>query len=118
MNILTHPAIIRERSKLRGIRPSEIKSIPHTPTSHPFVERLIGTIRREYLDHILFWHAHDLERELEAFRQYYNQNRVLQSLTGETPAVVDGASQTQHADLGNYSWLPHCNSLYQAPIAA
>jgi hypothetical protein len=28
MNILTHPAIIRERSKLRGIRPSEIKDFP------------------------------------------------------------------------------------------
>jgi putative transposase len=95
----------------------EIKSIPHTPTSHPFVERLIGTIRREYLDHILFGIS-DLERKLEAFRQYYNQNRVHQSLIGETPAVVDGASQTQHADLGNYSWLPHCNGLFQIPIAA
>ena len=31
------------------------KSIPYVPLSHPFGERLIGTIRREYLDHILFW---------------------------------------------------------------
>jgi hypothetical protein len=32
--------------------------------------------------------------------------------------VVDGASQTQHADLSNYSWLPHCNDLFQTPIVA
>ena len=33
---------------------SKIKSIPYTPVSHPFVERLIGTIRREYLDRVFF----------------------------------------------------------------
>jgi hypothetical protein len=32
--------------------------------SHPFVERLIGTIRREYLDRVLFWTAIDLESKL------------------------------------------------------
>ena len=29
-----------------------VRSVPHVPVSHPFVERLIGTIRREYLDHV------------------------------------------------------------------
>ena len=38
-----------------------IKSIPYVPLSHPFVERLIGTLRREYLDHLLFWTTTDLE---------------------------------------------------------
>jgi hypothetical protein len=33
----------------------EIKTVPYVPLSHPFVERLIGTVRREYLDRILFW---------------------------------------------------------------
>jgi len=37
----------------------EIKSIPYTPRSHPFIERLIGTIRREFLDHTSFWNAVD-----------------------------------------------------------
>jgi putative transposase len=42
--------------------------MPHVPASHPFVERLIGTIRREFLDQVLFWHARDLERKLAEFQ--------------------------------------------------
>ena len=106
------------QANLRILEIEEIKSIPYTPTSHPFVERLIGTIRREYLDHLFFWNAHDLERKLEAFRQYYNQNRSHQSLDGDTPAIVSGGTQTQCADLSDYSWLSHCNGFSQTPIAA
>src|SRR6202521_948536 len=36
-------------ANLRVLDIEEIKSVPYTPVSHPFVERLIGTIRREYL---------------------------------------------------------------------
>ena len=60
----------------------EIKSVPCVPVSHPFVERLIGTIRREFLDHVLIWNAMDLEHKLEEFRIYYNENRVHQSPPG------------------------------------
>ncbi len=108
----------RWQANLRILEIKEIKSIPYTPISHPFVERLIGTVHREYLDHIYFWNAHDLERKLEAFRKYYNQNRVHQSLAGNTPAVVSGISQTQYADLSNYSWISHCNEFFLTPIAA
>ena len=37
------------------------------PMSHPFIERLIGTVRRERLDHVPVWHAADLERKLRQF---------------------------------------------------
>ncbi|HWO39985.1 MAG TPA: hypothetical protein VNO32_65295 [Candidatus Acidoferrum sp.] len=47
---------------------TEIKTVPYVPLSHPFVERLIGTIRREYLDHMLLWTSADLENELLDFR--------------------------------------------------
>ena len=48
-------------ANLRILEVTEIKSVPYVPLSHPFVERLIGTIRREYLDRILFWTTADLE---------------------------------------------------------
>jgi transposase InsO family protein len=108
----------RWQANLRIIGIDEIKSIPYTPVSHPFVERLIGTTRREYLDHIFFWNLRDLEKKLTYFSQYYNQNRVHQSLAGDTPAVVSGDSRTQRAELSDYSWISHCNGLFQTPIAA
>ena len=58
----------------------EIKSVPYVPLSHPFVERLIGTVRREFLDHVLFWNNRDLTRKLETFKDYYNAHRVHSSL--------------------------------------
>jgi transposase InsO family protein len=108
----------RWRANLRILGVEEIKSTPYTPLSHPFVERLIGTIRREYLDHIFIWNAQDLERKLADFRQYYNRYRTHQSLGGDTPANVSGDSQPLFANLRNFSWQSHCNDHFQTPIAA
>jgi putative transposase len=106
------------QANLRILEIKKIKSIPYTPVSHPFVERLIGTIRREYLDHVFFWNAQDLERKLGTFLQYYNHTRVHQSLDGNAPDEVSGEHQPPTAKLCNYSWLSHCNGLFQTPIAA
>ncbi len=106
------------QANLRILGTDIIKTVPYTPISHPFVERLIGTIRREYIDHTLFWNAQDLERKLDAFLHYYNHNRAHQSLDGNAPAEVSDAHQPPTAKLSNYSWIPHCNGLFQTPIAA
>ena len=50
----------------------EIKTVPYVPLSNPFVERLVGTICREYLDQTLFWTAADLEEKLRVFQRYLN----------------------------------------------
>jgi putative transposase len=60
------------QANLRVLGVAEIKTVPFVPLSHPFVERLIGTIRRECLDHLLFWTAADLELKLSDFQNYYN----------------------------------------------
>jgi putative transposase len=57
-------------ANLRILGVKEIKTVPYVPWSHPFVERLIGTLRRECLDRLLFWTATDLEIKLIAFRDY------------------------------------------------
>jgi putative transposase len=77
-------------ANLRILEVAEIKSIAFVPVSHPYVERLIGTIRREFLDHVLIWNAVDLGRKLEEFRTYYNENRAHQSLNGSTPGERSG----------------------------
>ncbi len=43
---------------------TEIKTVLYVPLSHPFVEPLIRTIRREYLDRTLFWTTVDLDARL------------------------------------------------------
>jgi len=88
---------------LRILDVDEIKTVPYTPRSHPFVERLIGTIRREYLDHIFFWNPQDLERKLDTFMHYYHQYRVHQSLDGDAPDEFSGGHQPLHAKFDNYS---------------
>ena len=63
----------------------EVKTVPYVQLSHPFVERLIGTIRREYLDRTLFWTTADLETKLNEFRDYFNRHRAHAGLDGRPP---------------------------------
>lgn len=108
----------RWQANLRILEINPIKSVPYTPISHPFIERLIGTIRREFLDHTLFWNAADLERKLGVFQEYYNHSRVHASLGGDTPKQVSSEPITRQADLEDYRWQSHCRDLVQLPIAA
>jgi hypothetical protein len=71
------------QANLRILEVAEIKTVPYVPLSHPFVERLIGTIRRECLDRTLFWTIVDLENKLLEFRNYFNSYRAHHSLGGE-----------------------------------
>ena len=81
------------------------------PLSHPFVERLIGTMRREFLDHVLFWNGRDLERKLVDFETYYNAARVHASLHGQTPVTFAGGHTVARAELTNVRWVSHCRDL-------
>ena len=103
---------------LRILEVHELKSVPYTPCSHPFIERLIGTIRREFLDHTLFWNAVDLEQKLELFKDYYNHSRTHASLDGNRPAEICGDRVAQPAPLNSYAWEKHCGGLFQLPVAA
>ena len=108
----------RWKANLRILEITELKTVPYVPLSHPFIERLIGTIRREYLDHVPFWGALDLERKLQSFRRYYNRSRVHQSLSGRTPDPPTFKTPRSSADLNDYQWKSCCRGLYQLPMAA
>ena len=108
----------RWQANLRILDVTEVKTIPHVPLSHPFIERLIGTLRRELLDQIPFWGARDLERKLLQFRDYYNHHRLHASLDGLTPICKTAASNRSVINLNDYQWRSHCRGLYQLPVAA
>ena len=108
---------LRWLANLRVLEIDEIKSVPYAPVSHPFVERLIGTVRREFLDRVFFWNALDLGRKLGNFKDYYNAHRVHRSLGATTPAERAGASFRTSADLDHVVWQQHCHGLFHIPIA-
>ena len=107
----------RWKANLRIYEIEEIKSIPYTPISHPFIERLIGTVRREYLDHTPFIGPQDLEKKLDKFKNYYNYNRIHLSLKA-SPAEMAGKTSQKVASFKNYKWKSHCKGLFQTPFAA
>jgi len=105
------------QANLRILDVEAIKTVPYAPLSHPFVERLIGTIRRECLDRMLFWTAADLEAKLLEAQRYFNGHRTHAGLGGMTPEPRSGEDSAR-ASVSGYRWRVHCRGLYQTPIAA
>jgi transposase InsO family protein len=105
------------QANLRVLEVTEIKAVPYVPLSHPFVERLIGTLRRECLDRTLFWTTTDLEAKLVDFQHYYNEHRTHAARKG-LPPVPGVNTDRSLANLSCYRWQKHCRGLYQTPIAA
>ncbi len=106
----------RWKTNLRVLEIDEIKTVPYAPISHPFVERLIGTLRREYLDHVPFWGAADLRRKLVEFQAFFNTHRVHTALDGETPGQRAGQPAPAPLSLQSFGWLAHCRGLFHTPV--
>jgi putative transposase len=105
----------RWKANLRVLDIEEVKSLPHVPMSHPFVERLIGSIRRELLDQTFFWTDTDLKSKLRQYQAYFNEYRCHSSLEGDTPA---SSNPENIVNINDYCWKKHCRGLFHLPVAA
>jgi transposase InsO family protein len=105
----------RWKANLRVLEIEEVKALPHVPMSHPFVERLIGSVLRELLDQIFLWSATDLENKLRGYQAYYNEYRCHASRDGATPIMSEACNVVE---IRNYRWKKHCRGLFQLPVAA
>ena len=63
----------------------QVKTAPGSPWQNAFVERVIGTIRRELLDHVIVLNERHLRRLLSSYLGYYHHARCHQSLGGNSP---------------------------------
>ncbi len=54
---------------------TEVKTVPYVPLSHPFVERLIGTVRREYLDQVPYEQSEITDRKIARLDDYRWEKR-------------------------------------------
>jgi putative transposase len=71
-------------AKGMGIR--EVLTAPGSPWQNAYVERFIGSVRRECLDHLLVFNESGLRRVLHAYRRYYEHSRTHLALAKDTPA--------------------------------
>jgi putative transposase len=85
------------QAHLRILKVTEIKTVPYVPLSHPFVERLIGTIRREYLDHMSFWTSADLENKLLGSSSKLRFQVAFQIVPGATDRVLHPIHESEMA---------------------
>src|SRR5437667_5636832 len=73
------------RQRVKGMRIREVLTAPHSPWQNPFAERLIGSIRRECLDHVLVLSERHLRRILTHYFTYYHRARTRLALDKDAP---------------------------------
>ncbi len=73
------------RQRVKGMGIDEILTAPHSPWQNPFAERLIGSVRRECLDHVLVLSERHLRRILTRYFVYYHRARTHLSLEKDAP---------------------------------
>ena len=88
------------RAQSMGIH--EVKTAPRSPWQNPYVERLIGTLRRECLDHVVVLNETHLRRLLSEYLIYYHRARTHLSLEKDAPEP----RPVEHLDEGGSSRHP------------
>jgi transposase InsO family protein len=73
------------RQRVRNMRTEEVLIAPRSPRQNPYVERLIGSIRRECLDHVTILNERHLTRILASYFAYYHRFRTHLSLVMDCP---------------------------------
>jgi len=76
-------SVVTRRLRAMGIR--DKPTAPASPWQNGFAERLIGSIRRECLDHLIIWGEPHLRRILRSYGNYYNNMRTHRSLNKDAP---------------------------------
>ena len=96
----------RDRVKSLGIE--EVLTAPRSPWQSPYVERIIGLIRRECLNHVIVFSERHLRRLLKSYFVYYHKARTHLSLSKQCPIQRTIEEPTQ----GNIVAIPHIGGLH------
>jgi putative transposase len=96
----------QQRVKNMGIR--EVLIAPKSPWQNPYCERVIGSIRRECLDHFIILSGNHLCRILKDYMDYYNNCRTHLSLDRNSPSLRD----IEPPSKGKVISIPHTGGLH------
>ena len=105
-------------ANLRILEVEEIKSVPEYPCPIRSWNGWIGTIRREFLDHVLIW-----KRDSTWSGSWKSSEPITTKVAFTSRSVAalqekSGEPPPGHAVLDHYAWRYHCRGLFQMPIAA
>ena len=101
-------------TKAMGIE--EVVIAPQSPWQNPCVERLIGSIRRECLDHMIVWNERSLGRILHSYFQYYEGSRTHLALAKDAP-VPRAVDQPENGRIEAISQVGGLHHRYQRRAA-
>ncbi|MGA7153180.1 MAG: integrase core domain-containing protein, partial [Pseudolabrys sp.] len=87
-------AVVMRRFRAMGIRDKPIA--PASPWQNGFAERLIGSIRRECVDHFVVLGEAHLRRILQTYARYYNNIRTHRSLDKGCAGLSPGSADRKH----------------------
>src|SRR5213594_906415 len=96
------------RQRVKGMGVGEVLTAPHSPWQNPFAERLIGSIRRECLNHVLVLGERHLRRILARYFEYYHRARTHLSLDKDAP----DARAVELSDAGRIVEIPEVGGLH------
>jgi transposase InsO family protein len=96
------------RRTVRSLEIEEVLTAPRSPWQNPYVERLIGTIRRECLDHVIVLSESHLRRILADYLRYYHRWRTHRSLDMDAP----DRRPVQRRELGHVVEMPEIGGLH------
>jgi putative transposase len=93
---------------MKGMGMEEVMSAPRSPWQNPYVERIVGSIRRECLDHVIVWNERSLRRSLRNYFAYYHRSRTHLSLGKDSPEP----RPIQPLEMGPVVVLPQVGGLH------
>jgi putative transposase len=96
------------RQRLRHMGIEDVVIAPRSPWQNPYVERMIGTIRRECLDHVIVLHEQHLRRLLTGYLQYYQYWRTHRALDMDCPVP----RPVQRPEVGSIREVPEVGGLH------
>jgi transposase InsO family protein len=86
----------------------QVLSAPRSPWQRAYVERLIGTLRRECLDHVIVFNETSLYRHVKSFLAYYHESRTHLSLAKDAPE----SRPVQRPEIGRIAAIPQVGGLH------
>jgi putative transposase len=86
----------------------DLVTAPRAPWQNPYVERLVGSIRRECLDHVIVWNRRSLRRTLQRYFAYYEGCRTHLSLNKDSPI----SRSVEPPSRGNVIAIPQVGGLH------